>query len=303
VFHFLWSTYFVETRDLSDVSVVHAPFAAGQGSLALFTATLTGKPLWITSHAYDLYCDRIALKAKLSSADLFVTISNENASWLRSRYGALAEKVRVNYLGIEPSEYAYSAPRPVSGHSQVVSVGSLNPKKGHDDLIRAVGLLREQDVDVALTIIGEGPERGLLENLIEETGLSETVQLVGSLPNDEVLRLVGRADAFALACRPGLRGDKDGIPVALMEAMAIGVVCVSTRISGIPELVKHRETGLLSEPADVPGIAEALREALQNDALRASLSRAARHHVELHFDQTRNVRELALMVRGAALRQ
>jgi colanic acid/amylovoran biosynthesis glycosyltransferase len=292
LYHLMWACHVVVTRDLSDAGVIHAPFAAGQGSMAMFLARLSGTPLWITAHAYDLYCDRIALRRKLSESALFVTISQANAVWLGQRYGSSAERVRVVRLGVDPAEFRFAAPSTRADAARIVSVGSLNPKKGHATLLRACGRLRDAGVAFTCEIIGEGPERRELETLIATLDLDERVTLLGSLPNGAVRERVRGATVAALACEEGLRGDRDGIPVALMEAMAMGVPVISTRISGIPELIEDGVSGTLVSPRDVVAFADGLAVLLAEPACRERMAIQARRVIEERFDQSVNTREL-----------
>jgi len=299
LFHLVWATHVASTTDLSEFDCIHAPFAAGQGSMALFLSTLLDKPLWITSHAYDIYSDQIALRRKLKAASLFVTISSANRDWLVAKFGDVAQKVRVSYLGIDPREIHYSEPDELGAVVRMVSVGSLNPKKGHDVLLRALSGLRNAGLEFHCSIIGEGPERPVLERLVAELGLGPYLTLMGSIPNDRTQQIVAGSDLFVLACKHGARGDMDGIPVALMEAMAMGVPVVSTRISGIPELVLDGVTGFLAEPEDPRTLENALRAALGDCEMRRAVSLRARAVIEATFDQRRNTTELYELVREA----
>lgn len=296
VYHLLWAAYLVRKIDVEQYDIIHAPFAAGQGSMAWFVSILVGRPLWTTSHAYDLYSDRIALKQKLKASSLFVTISEANALWLRERFGALGEKVRVVRLGVDPSEFAYCPPGPVKAVARIVSIGSLNPKKGHDTLLHAVSKIRAAGVNLTCDIVGEGSERPYLESLHEELHLGDSVRLLGSMSNDLAQEQVRGADAFVLACRIGPRGDRDGIPVALMEAMAMGVPVISTQVSGIPELVVDGVTGLLCPPDDVDSLAKAITSLLADHHHSLDLSRRAREHMESEFDLHTNAARLAQLV-------
>ncbi|MDP2233705.1 MAG: glycosyltransferase family 4 protein, partial [Actinomycetota bacterium] len=295
-FHLLWAAHVATTMELAEFDCVHAPFAAGQGSMAMFLGILIDRPLWITSHAYDIYADRIALRRKLKAARLFVTISRANRDWLVAKYGRAAQGVRVSYLGVDPRDIEYAAPQAISGPVDIVSVGSLNPKKGHDTLLRALHGLEHAGVDFKCSIIGEGAERPHLERLIEDLALGGKVTLMGSIPNDRTRQIVAASDLFVLACRHGVRGDMDGIPVALMEAMAMGVPVVSTRISGIPELVFDGDTGFLAKPGDPGSLHDALNRGIEREDVRREVSLRARALIETTFDQEANTKALLVMV-------
>jgi glycosyltransferase involved in cell wall biosynthesis len=141
--------------------------------------------------------------------------------------------------------------------------------------------------------VGDGPERKSLEALVGELKVTGMVTFAGSRRQEEVRGIMRRASLFALACVQGKDGQQDGIPIVLMEAMALGVPVVSTRLSGIPELVKDGQTGLLARPGDPQHLALAMERLLQDDALAASLRRDARTWVTIEFDLDRWVGQLS----------
>jgi glycosyltransferase involved in cell wall biosynthesis len=193
--------------------------------------------------------------------------------------------VPVDELGRQTASLARERPL-------VVAVGRLVPKKGMDVLVRAVADLAGSDQPVLCEIIGDGPERGRLQALVAELGVAPLVTLRGGLPPAEARRRVAEADLFALACLRAPNGDMDGIPVALMEAMAASTPVISTRLSGIPELIADGESGLLVEPGDVDGLATAIRRLAEDSALAARLAAGGRRRVAEDFDQATNARQL-----------
>ena len=299
--HLLYACHVARRVDLADISVFHAHFATGPASVAMFLGLLTGKPFTVVAHAYDIYLDRMALGLKLETAAAFVTISNENREWLIHRYGAPARNVRVIHCGVDTRSLAVPAvdARP-SDPPLIVTVGRLAPKKGHDTLIRACDVLRERGVAFACQIVGAGDEQAELQGLIDRFGLTRQVRLVGPLPHDQALALTARASVATLACRQIADGDRDGIPVSLMEAMALGVPVVSTRVSGIPELVHHDQNGLLVEQDDPAALASALGALLRDEERRRALGAAGRRTVEEEFDLTRNTATMRFLLESVA---
>jgi glycosyltransferase involved in cell wall biosynthesis len=161
---------------------------------------------------------------------------------------------------------------------RIVSVGRLSPEKAQVGLLEACAKLVEEGLDIELEIVGEGPERGRLEERIRRLGLGDRCKLVGALPETEVFRRVEGADVFALSSLI------EGLPVSLMEAMALGVPVVAPRLTGIPELVVDGETGVLFHPADWGGLAAALRRLLEDASLRSSLAAKGREKVACEYD-------------------
>jgi glycosyltransferase involved in cell wall biosynthesis len=141
-------------------------------------------------------------------------------------------------------------------------------------------------------LVGDGELRAELERRIAREGLSDVVELRGALPHQEIPAVLAGATAMVLPSVTSRDGQMEGIPVALMEAMAAGVPVVSTRLSGIPELVRDGETGLLVPERDAPALADAMERLAGDPALGARLAAAARRAVADEFDRERNVARL-----------
>src|SRR5262249_54272891 len=149
-------------------------------------------------------------------------------------------------------------------------------KKGIDTLIDACALLRHEGIAVELRVIGDGPDRAALVARTGAAALDGYVRFDGALPQEEVARALRACDVFVLPCRRDRHGDMDGIPTVFMEAMATGRPVVSTAISGIPELVRDGETGLVVPPDDAGALAGALARLGRDSGLRQRLAVAAR---------------------------
>jgi glycosyltransferase involved in cell wall biosynthesis len=191
-------------------------------------------------------------------------------------------RVEVVHCGVDAERYRW---RDLNGRDadRVVCVASLMAKKGHADLVDALALVAERRPGVVLELVGDGPEHERVVRRARERGVSERVSMLGARSSDEVRATLAGARAFALPSVRLPNGRMEGIPVALMEAMASGVPVVATRLSGVPELVQDGVTGLLVEPHDPEALAEALERLLADDVLAAQLARAARARVERSF--------------------
>ncbi len=262
---------------------VHAQFPLEAASAGLF-ASASGASFSFsihTLHRPDL------IEEKLRAAAFVVAGSEYERETVGRRYGDAARaKVAVRRLGVPRRE-----PRASFEEGLIVSVGTLAGKKGHDVLIRAVAQLQRP---FRLVVVGEGPERPALEELVRELGLAGRVELPGVMSHEASLDLVGRAQAFALCCRETADGDHDFLPVALMDAMSLGVPCVSTRFVGIPELIEDGVSGLLAKPGDPAGAAERI-EAVFDDGER--LGAAGLERVRADYDLDRNTARLAELFR------
>src|SRR5215472_637298 len=174
--------------------------------------------------------------------------------------------------------------RAASKSPVILSVGRLVPKKGYPTLLAAADRLARAGVAFRLEIIGEGSERGHLKKLIAAYGLEGHVTLRGLAVREEVRAAYAGASCFVLASCIGEDGDRDGIPNTVAEAMASGLPVVGTRLPGIEEIVRDRETGRLVPPEDPVALAEALAELFADPGAAAALGRRARAWVMEHFD-------------------
>jgi glycosyltransferase involved in cell wall biosynthesis len=165
-------------------------------------------------------------------------------------------------------------------------------KKGFDVLIRALAALKSEGLLVELQIAGDGPLKEELQNLARTLDVANLAQFVGSLPHDQVASWMRQLDAFVLACKKDRNGDMDGIPVVLMEAMSQSVPVISTRLSGIPELVIDNETGLLAQPGDHMDLARQIFRLIESETVTETVVSGAREHVVREFGQTNNIDRL-----------
>ncbi len=269
-----------------DTAVLHAHFANDAGALARYIASLTGVPYRLTAHAYDLYQDPFLLEENLRGAAHVFTISEENLRWLRQRGdGARASVLRC---GLDLSEHPYRDPAPPGVPPRAVCVARLIEKKGHDVLLASAASLP----GLRLDLVGDGPRRREIETAAAKLGPAVDVRVHGALSASATRDLVRAADVLVLAAKVARDGDRDGLPVALIEAAALGVPVVATAVSGIPELV-DASTGHLVPPDDPPALAAALRASLEAPAQeRVARARAGRARVEADYDVNRLVHAL-----------
>jgi glycosyltransferase involved in cell wall biosynthesis len=171
-------------------------------------------------------------------------------------------------------------------------VGRLREKKGFPTLIAACQLLVQAGYQFQCDIVGYGPDKEALKQLIEHYQLSSTVRLLGKLTHNELVVLYRQATLFALPCQITDDGDRDGIPNVLMEAMTFAIPVVSTSISGIPELIVNNKTGLLVEPKNHQALFSAIQELLDNSELRKQLGEAGRQCVNTQFSAKQHIGRL-----------
>jgi glycosyltransferase involved in cell wall biosynthesis len=281
---------------------VHAHWATHPALAALVVRELTGIGYSFTAHAHDLFENRSMLGEKIADARFVVTVSEHNRALIGELYGPeAAAKTAVVRCGVDLRRFR-PRERPASRDVPLVAcIAGLRDYKGQRYLVDACALLRDRGVAFRCVLVGDGPERAPLEARIRAAHLADEVRLLGARTQDEVQRLLATAHVVV---HPGVitpSGMMDGIPVALMEAMASGCPVVATRLSGIPELVEDERSGLLVEPRDPVQLADAVERLLADPALRGRLATAARRAVIREFGLERNVRLLAELfaVRGA----
>ena len=218
--------------------------------------------------------------------DLFLPISNFWQDKLIA-LGAPKDLTHVHRMGVFPDTFTYNPRTPANNDTfNFITVGRLTEKKGVEYAIRAFAnaKTRSDNRQTSLTIIGEGPLETELKSLAADLKIADAVTFTGSLPHAEVAKKLKAAHAFVLPSVVAVNGDMEGVPVALMEAMASGLPVLSTYHSGIPELIAHEKTGLLAPERDVDALTTAMLRIQQDKALRTRMVEAARHHVVEHFN-------------------
>lgn len=274
---------------------LHAHFANDAAALARYLSSVSGIPYRITAHAYDLFQDPFLLDPNLRGADRIYTVSEANLGFLRERAPAAGwDTARMSILrcGIDLAEFAYRDPPPPRRPARLFCPARLVAKKGHAVLLEAVRTLVARGTEVRLDLAGDGPLEAEVRARIGSLGLGGRVELLRSIPAEEVRERMAASDAVVLASRVAEDGDRDGLPVVLIEALALGVPAVSTRIAGIPELLTP-ETGRTVEPDRADLLAAALAECLsESPEGRIARTRAGRVAVEREFDVLRQVEEL-----------
>lgn len=276
---------------------IHIHFASRSLSLGLMMEILTDLPISCTVHAFDIFTRSPgSLRMRLSKCKFIASISQFNVEYLQNTCGSsVADLCRVVHCGIDAEKFSSVSRQPEVG--RIVCVCRLSPKKGLDIAIRACAKLRDNNVKFLFEIAGDGPQRRALEELIERLNLSDKVKLLGARPNDQLTELFSRASVFLMPCIKTPDGDMDGIPVAMMEAMACEVPVVSTAISGIPELVEDGITGQLAPENDADALAQILQGLLEDMDKIEQFGKAARERVLKDFSISENAAKLRELIK------
>lgn len=273
---------------------IHSHMAHVPTTIAWVLGSHLGIPFSFTGHAADLFRDQVLLEEKLRECAFCVCIS----SWHRRFYQKIVPmpdhrlpviRCGVDLSGIEPA-------RPENG--SILAVGRLVPKKGFRYLLDALSVLREMEEVFHCIIIGDGPEKNALLAQIKELGLEDYVELKGALPHAEIMGMLRKAQLFVLPCVVGRDGDRDGIPLVLMEAMAHSVPVVAGDLPTIRELIDDQKSGLLIDPRKSSRFAKVIKGILDDESLRKKLSEKGFKRVSEAFDLKENVAKLAVFFAG-----
>lgn len=278
---------------------LHAHFASRPAGIAELAALLCGIGYSISAHAKDIYTSAPAvLRRKLDGARFTVTCTQHNLAALRA-CAAHPDGVHAMYHGIDAQRFRAQGARATRATPLILSVGRLREKKGFATLIEACALLRERGVDFACEIVGYGEEQERLQAAIAQLRLDGCVQLAGTMNHAALIRRYDEAAVFAAPSRITADGDRDGIPNVMLEAMAMELPVVASRVSGIPEVIEDGVNGALVEADDAQALADALARVLADAPLRARLGAAARRTVLERFDNDRNLELVVRLLREA----
>lgn len=270
---------------------LHAHFCHTATTVAMLASRLSGLPFSFTAHAKDIYRSDMnpgdLLSRKLRAAKFAVTCTKANSAYL----GKLADvELHTIYHGIDLKLFAPAEERTAQDPPLILAVGRFVEKKGFVHLVEACRRLKDEGVNFRCRIIGgfaEYAER--VQESIDRLDLKDTVSLHHAVTQEELKKIYETASLFVLPCVITDDGDRDGIPNVMVEALAMGVPVISTNISGIPELIGDRETGLLVPPRDPQTLARAIRELIENPKLGDELSRKGQEFVKREFDAKRNI--------------
>jgi colanic acid/amylovoran biosynthesis glycosyltransferase len=292
------AVWMAERIQAQGIGHVHAHYATHPALVAWLINQLTGITYSVTVHAHDIFAEKPMLATKLHDSVFISAISEFNRKYLADLLGPwVNEKTRIVRCGIDPAYYRRpekkngNASRP--GALEIISVGSLQPYKGHIYLVRACAQLKERSIPFHCRVIGGGDLHPMLERAIQEHGLEGLVHLMGPRTQEEVSRLLPTANCYVQPSVITSTGKMEGIPVALMEAMMSRIPVVATSISGVPELVRPGETGWLVPPEDVRALVDVLEEIYHNPAEAEQRAERGYRWVLEEFELSSNVKKLA----------
>jgi len=295
ILHFLQGVYAAYILRSNQFDHMHVHFMDRAVLVALVVGRFLKKTYSFTAHAADIYTKATHVRQKIEHATFMVTVSKYNKKHLLAAFpGIQADKIHILHPWVDIAQFTPNATRPVHDRLHILSVGRLVEKKGHKDLIEAIHYLVEKKVDVECRIVGDGPLHAQLIERINKHGLQNHVQLLGGLPQENVVDLLKNwADVFVLPCVIAKNGDRDGIPVSIAEAMAMELPVISTDIVGINELIQPG-SGFLVPPHAPAVLGEALYEIVTQDpSITIKMGQRGREIVENEFNLYKGTQELA----------
>jgi glycosyltransferase involved in cell wall biosynthesis len=278
---------FARQMEREGIEHVHAHFASHPAAVAWVIHRLTGIPYSFTAHGSDLHCDRHMLRQKVSEAAFTVTISEFNRRVIEEECGpASTARVDIIHCGVDTRAFQppTTADRDPARAPMVLCVGTLHEVKGQAYLLEACRILADRGLRFECHLVGDGPDQPKLERLAQRLGIAGRLVFRGRMTQTDVRVLMRSAAVVVAPSVPTRDGRREGIPVALMEAMASGRPVVASRLSGIPELVEHGVSGLLAEPRDARGLADAIGQILADPDLGERYGWAGRAMIEQEFD-------------------
>jgi len=297
LFYFAEAIVVAQRMTRTDSSHLHIHFGSEVATVGLIAKKFAPITLSLTIHGSDEFYDvsEFHLTEKITAADFIFCISAYTASQLMrlSDYKHW-RKMIVAPLGVDTNKF--KAVEKSSGKEAVniLCVGRLTPAKGQHLLIHAIADLKTQFPQTTLTLVGDGEDRDSLTQLAEQLNIKAQINFVGSVNQNQIVKYYNKADIF---CLPSFA---EGVPVVLMEAMAMEIPCVTTRITGIPELIRHKKDGFLVGAGDSTSLKNGLATLIASPELRVSLGNSARlrviekYHLQTNFDSLAQQFELQL---------
>jgi glycosyltransferase involved in cell wall biosynthesis len=276
--------YFATIIHKNRMELIHAHFAS-MGSVSRKLSKILGIPYTLTAHAFDIYVnpDEDKLREVMENAHSIVTISEYNKKHLQSKIG-IVNRIDVIRCGIDIDMFSPKKKSNINDRIKLLTVTRLVEKKGLEYLIKALPIVIKEMHDCDLTIVGSGPLNDHLHQLIHDLKLEGYIHFKGDLSDFELMHYYENAEMFILPCIIAENGDRDGIPVAIMEAMAMELPIISTTVSGIPELVENGISGILVSQKDEIAIANAIIKLHKDRNLRLEMGENGRKIIENKYN-------------------
>jgi len=279
--------HFARLMEERGVSRIHAGMSRYAATYAMVISRITGLPFSFTMHGPKSFLEGAMHREKLRNATWVTTISEFNRKLIGTFTDEIGmKKVHVVRIGIDTDRFFFRRSAGKRGEFSVLSIARMDRDKGLDMLISAAAYLKDRVNGLSLTLVGDGPLRSELEDQARELGIAGIVRFTGAIEQEDVRNEYEKADVFVLP------SFWEGIPVVLLEAMAVGVPVVATRITGIPELITDGENGLLVPTGQKVAVALAILKLYDDRSLIEKFARAGRRKVEQEYSTRQRVETL-----------
>jgi colanic acid/amylovoran biosynthesis glycosyltransferase len=266
-----------------DIELIHAHSATHPTLMAYIVCSLTGIPYSFTAHSSDIYFNQTMLGEKIEHASFVATISEYNRAFLKSIHPNIpTDKIKVIHCGIDPAKFQKNHVERSSKSLTIICVGRLEKVKGQKYLIETCAQLKERNIDFRCYLVGDGELQSQIQRQINQLDLADFVKILGFQPHHKVVDLLRQADILVL---PSI---SEGIPVAIMEAMASGIPVVATSVTGVPELVEDSVTGLLVPSRNSSALTDAILRLYKSPELRLQMGESGRQKVFKDFNLQRS---------------
>lgn len=274
-----------------NIDVIHAQTRVTQLAAALLSR-MTGRAYLSTCHGF--FKNRLARKIFPCWGERVIAISGAVRNHLINDFGVDAKKVVVIPHGLDLSGFHVAEETlkekircefGLDGHNIVGIIARLSEVKGHDVLIAAMKKVVQRVPDVRLLIMGKGRREGALQKMVRELGLEGHVRFYSTVGTSQMIAFLAMMDVFVMPSR------QEGLGLSVMEAQAMGLPVVGSRVGGIPSLIEDGQTGLLISPGDVEGLSRAIIELLTDKPKARQIGLAARKFAEDHLNAERMISE------------
>ncbi|MBX2811754.1 MAG: glycosyltransferase family 4 protein [Myxococcales bacterium] len=282
-----------EELESRGVEHIHNHIAQASATVALLASELSGIPYSLTVHGPHIFFEpktqNLGLKVSKSAFTACITqfcksqvkIFTPHEHW---------SKLAIVHCGLDET-FLGAPPTPVPNKPQVLTIGRLSEEKGQLDLVEVIADLKNEGVAIELVVVGDGPMRGSMEALAKSLGVENHIHFKGWKSSEEVRNII---EASRIMLHPSFA---EGLPVVIMEALALGRPVIASRIAGIPELVVDKESGWIVTPGDKDDTRRALREAMQMSSEQlSSMGLAGRRRVEEHHDNRKETLRLSELI-------
>ena len=279
---------------------IHAHFAFLPTEVAQQLSTHMNVPFSFTAHAQDLYANEPKkLQAFMDRAKFVLTCTQYGKAYLQ-QLSPRSEHIHCVYHGIPLYNWPYQKDKSIELPAiKVLYVGRLVEKKGIHTLLQAISQLKERGIDIQCTLIGSGPLAEALNSQSTRLGLTKKVKFMGYVAHGQLQDHYKKHDVLVCPSVQAKNQDMDGLPNVVMEAMAMGLPVVASDLSGIPEIIAHRQTGMLFQAGSVEGIAQHIMTLAQDPELYQKIREAARSQLEQKFDLTQSNQQIKVLLKSA----